>query len=255
MCECVRVAAMCGEMRTASPAHERGVRFNLSSTSYLVRKHAAVLLAALSPPTVVIRLRVARLDELCTICIGGRHHLCPVLLVRVCLRMGVSSGMRILRASCKGCAAADGARQAAEPSYRSQEARRRYASCEALELRGESSSTRYSPCGSPAARSVAGEDAEWSFTLMARAPWYRRRSRRSDTMEGLRMAEPGEFTRQAFFNGRMDLTEVQRLSDLINADTEAQRKRALRQMGGAQRGDMRRGGTSSSMRRSRIPRR
>ena len=54
------------------------------------------------------------------------------------------------------------------------------------------------------------------------------------SLEGLRMAEPGEFTRQAFFNNRMDLTEVEGLSDLINADTEEQRKQALRQMGGAQ---------------------
>ena len=56
------------------------------------------------------------------------------------------------------------------------------------------------------------------------------------SLDGLRMAEPGEFTRQAFYNGRMDLTEVEGLSDLINADTEEQRKQALRQMGGAQRG-------------------
>ena len=55
------------------------------------------------------------------------------------------------------------------------------------------------------------------------------------TLDGCRMAEPGEFTRQAFYNGRMDLTEVEGLSDLINADTEEQRKQALRQMGGAQR--------------------
>ena len=54
-------------------------------------------------------------------------------------------------------------------------------------------------------------------------------------LDGVRMAEPGEFTRQAYFNGRMDLTEVEGLSDLINADTEAQRKQALRQMGGSQR--------------------
>ena len=54
-------------------------------------------------------------------------------------------------------------------------------------------------------------------------------------LDGMRMAEPGEFTRQAFSNNRMDLTEVEGLSDLINADTEEQRKQALAQMGGAQR--------------------
>ena len=49
----------------------------------------------------------------------------------------------------------------------------------------------------------------------------------------LRPAEPGEFTRRAFGNGRMDLTEVEGLADLIDADTEAQRQQALRQMEGA----------------------
>ncbi|MBN9673170.1 tRNA uridine-5-carboxymethylaminomethyl(34) synthesis GTPase MnmE [Roseibium aggregatum] len=48
-----------------------------------------------------------------------------------------------------------------------------------------------------------------------------------------RPAEPGEFTRRAFEKGRMDLTEVEGLADLIAAETESQRKQALRQMGGA----------------------
>lgn len=51
--------------------------------------------------------------------------------------------------------------------------------------------------------------------------------------EGCRPAEPGEFTRRAFDRGRMDLTEVEGLADLIAAETEAQRKQAVRQMGGA----------------------
>ncbi|GAB4523303.1 MAG: tRNA uridine-5-carboxymethylaminomethyl(34) synthesis GTPase MnmE [Roseibium sp.] len=51
--------------------------------------------------------------------------------------------------------------------------------------------------------------------------------------EGCRPAEPGEFTRRAFEHGRMDLTEVEGLADLIAAETESQRKQALRQMGGA----------------------
>lgn len=54
-------------------------------------------------------------------------------------------------------------------------------------------------------------------------------------LRGFRLAEAGEFTRQAFANGRMDTTQVEGLADLINADTEEQRKQALRQMGGAQR--------------------
>lgn len=49
----------------------------------------------------------------------------------------------------------------------------------------------------------------------------------------VRLAEPGEFTERAFANGRMDLTEVEGLADLIAADTAAQRKQALKQMGGA----------------------
>jgi len=50
---------------------------------------------------------------------------------------------------------------------------------------------------------------------------------------GLRPAEAGEFTRRAFENGKMDLTEVEGLADLIDAETEAQRRLALRQMDGA----------------------
>ncbi len=50
--------------------------------------------------------------------------------------------------------------------------------------------------------------------------------------EGLRFAEPGEFTRRGFENGKMDLTEAEGLADLINAETEAQRKQAQRQMSG-----------------------
>lgn len=49
----------------------------------------------------------------------------------------------------------------------------------------------------------------------------------------LRMAEPGEFTRRALENGRLDLTEVEALSDLISAETEAQRRLALRVFDGA----------------------
>ncbi len=50
---------------------------------------------------------------------------------------------------------------------------------------------------------------------------------------GLRPAEAGEFTRRAFDNGKLDLAEVEGLADLVNAETEMQRRQALRQMGGA----------------------
>lgn len=49
---------------------------------------------------------------------------------------------------------------------------------------------------------------------------------------GARLAEPGEFTRRAFENGRMDLTEAEGLADLIDAETDGQREQALRQMQG-----------------------
>jgi len=52
-------------------------------------------------------------------------------------------------------------------------------------------------------------------------------------IDGLRMAEAGEFTRRAFEAGKMDLTAVEGLSDLIGAQTEAQRRLALAQMDGA----------------------
>jgi len=47
------------------------------------------------------------------------------------------------------------------------------------------------------------------------------------SVEGLREALPGEFTRRAFENGRIDLTEAEGLADLIEAETESQRKAAL----------------------------
>lgn len=50
---------------------------------------------------------------------------------------------------------------------------------------------------------------------------------------GARPAEPGEFTRRAFVNGRLDLTAAEGIADLIEAETAAQRRQALRQAGGA----------------------
>jgi tRNA modification GTPase len=52
------------------------------------------------------------------------------------------------------------------------------------------------------------------------------------TIEGCRLAEPGEFTRRAFINGRLDLTEAEGLADLIVAETPAQRRQAYRQLKG-----------------------
>jgi tRNA modification GTPase len=52
------------------------------------------------------------------------------------------------------------------------------------------------------------------------------------SIHGLRLALPGEFTRRAFENGRIDLTEAEGLADLIEAETESQRKSALAMAGG-----------------------
>lgn len=52
-------------------------------------------------------------------------------------------------------------------------------------------------------------------------------------IDGLRVAEAGEFTRRAFLAGRMDLTEVEGVADLIAAETATQRRQALRQADGA----------------------
>ena len=51
-------------------------------------------------------------------------------------------------------------------------------------------------------------------------------------IDGCRLAEPGEFARRAFHNGRLDLTAAEGLADLIDAETEAQRRQALAQAGG-----------------------
>ncbi|MCL2474330.1 MAG: tRNA uridine-5-carboxymethylaminomethyl(34) synthesis GTPase MnmE [Alphaproteobacteria bacterium] len=52
-------------------------------------------------------------------------------------------------------------------------------------------------------------------------------------LPGFRLAEPGEFTRRAFENGKLDLTEAEAIADLVDAETEYQREQALRQLGGA----------------------
>jgi tRNA modification GTPase len=50
---------------------------------------------------------------------------------------------------------------------------------------------------------------------------------------GVRPAEAGEFTRRAVLNGKLDLTQAEAIADLVNAETEAQRRQALRQYDGA----------------------
>jgi tRNA modification GTPase len=52
-------------------------------------------------------------------------------------------------------------------------------------------------------------------------------------MDGLRLAEPGEFTRRAFENNKLDLTEAEAIGDLIHAETQAQHELAIGQLDGA----------------------
>lgn len=66
------------------------------------------------------------------------------------------------------------------------------------------------------------------------------------SLPGLRLAEAGEFTRRAFDNGRLDLTEAEGLADLIAAETEAQRRLALRLAGALFVQERRVGDTGSS---------
>ena len=53
-----------------------------------------------------------------------------------------------------------------------------------------------------------------------------------ESQPGLRAAYPGEFTKRRFQNGKIDLTQAEGLNDLINAETAAQRRQALRQLSG-----------------------
>lgn len=83
----------------------------------------------------------------------------------------------------------------------------------------------------PGPQSFTGEDqAELHIHggLATRAAVLRALS----SLEGCRPAEAGEFTRRAFLNGRMDLSRVEGLADLIDAETEAQRRQALLQLEG-----------------------
>jgi tRNA modification GTPase len=50
---------------------------------------------------------------------------------------------------------------------------------------------------------------------------------------GIRLAEPGEFTRRAFENGKLDLSQAEAVADLVDAETESQRRQALAQLDGA----------------------
>jgi tRNA modification GTPase len=86
--------------------------------------------------------------------------------------------------------------------------------------------------GFPGPHSYTGEDCVELHVHGGRATQQAVLSALS-TFDGLRLARPGEFTRRALDNGKVDLDQVEGLVDLIDAETEAQRQQALRQMQGA----------------------
>uniref|UniRef100_A0AAX7TS92 5-taurinomethyluridine-[tRNA] synthase subunit GTPB3, mitochondrial n=1 Tax=Astatotilapia calliptera TaxID=8154 RepID=A0AAX7TS92_ASTCA len=83
----------------------------------------------------------------------------------------------------------------------------------------------------PAPRSFSGEDSV-EFHIHGGPAVVTAVLQALGSVPGLRPAEAGEFTRRAFQAGKLGLTEVEGLGDLIHAETEAQRRQALRQMSG-----------------------
>ena len=81
-----------------------------------------------------------------------------------------------------------------------------------------------------AGRSFTGEEV--AEIHLHGAPVIVRRLGQILTAQGLRIAEAGEFTRRAFLNGKMDLSEVEGLGDLLAAETESQRRMAAAQQAG-----------------------
>jgi len=84
----------------------------------------------------------------------------------------------------------------------------------------------------PAPRSETGEDMA-ELQVHGSGAVIRATLAALATFSSCRLAEPGEFARRAFENGHLDLTAAEGLADLVDAETEAQRKQALAQAGGA----------------------
>ena len=84
----------------------------------------------------------------------------------------------------------------------------------------------------PAPRSETGEDLAELHVHGGRAV-AQAMLRAIGAVPGTRLAEPGEFARRAFENGKIDLTQAEAIADLVDAETEAQARQALRQAGGA----------------------
>src|ERR1700694_1143228 len=83
----------------------------------------------------------------------------------------------------------------------------------------------------PGPASATGEDVAEFHVHGGRAVLAALFAALSD-FDNMRAAEPGEFTRRAFENGKLDLTEAEALDDLIHADTDRQRRQALRHLKG-----------------------
>ena len=81
-------------------------------------------------------------------------------------------------------------------------------------------------CGSTARRARPAR-MSWNFNAMAGGRWPMRCLTPWRHSTGCALAEPGEFTRRALDNGRIDLTEAEGLADLLEAETESQRRAAL----------------------------
>ncbi|KIL97868.1 GTPase and tRNA-U34 5-formylation enzyme TrmE [Paramagnetospirillum magnetotacticum MS-1] len=82
----------------------------------------------------------------------------------------------------------------------------------------------------PAPHSFTGEDVAELHLHGGRAVAAALTARLGEL--GLRPAEPGEFSRRAFLNGKLDLTRAEAIADLVDAETSAQRRQALRQLDG-----------------------
>ncbi len=83
----------------------------------------------------------------------------------------------------------------------------------------------------PAPQSVTGEDVA-ELQVHGSAAVIAALLKLLGARQDLRLAEPGEFTRRAFENGKLDLTAAEGIADLVAAETAAQRRQALRQLAG-----------------------
>jgi len=83
----------------------------------------------------------------------------------------------------------------------------------------------------PAPHSFTGEDTA-ELQVHGSPAVVRTLLRSIAALPGVRLAEAGEFTRRAFLNGKLDLTEVEGLGDLIDAETETQRQQAVARLAG-----------------------